>query len=317
MGSKTLCACDRTCEKLISANLKLLDTIQVPFPTQVKALSDVHEAGLWLRPYRGIPRGPRLSRFDVIYLDESARILACSENFREIEFRPIHGKVSSAIILRSHTISSVRIKEGDQLRICSDRKVLAGDTEMDQGSQCSNSVALHHLSFSLPKSRESLPSNASTPPAHAKQEGLSPMDHFLRWLFDPRRGYRMPAPALVAYYWTGGAPKATKLGDVSTSGLYLLTGERWSPGTRIVMTLQRVGACTDPENTTRVESEVVRWGNDGVGCRIVKSGIASRGTDGILEKKRFARKAFQKFLIRTAGPDGERLDKPNAEYWDR
>ena len=41
----------------------------------------------------------------------------------------------------------------------------------------------------------------------------------LRWLFPPtasddrRRGERIPAPGLVAYYWTGGAPQAYRAGQ--------------------------------------------------------------------------------------------------------
>jgi hypothetical protein len=85
---------------------------------------------------------------------------------------------------------------------------------------------------------------------------------FLHWLFplpaasDRRRGERLPALGLVAYYWTGGAPQPYQLGDVSQSGLYLLTEERWLPGTRIVMTLQRErGSDETSDDIHRVESE--------------------------------------------------------------
>src|SRR5579859_6963532 len=151
MSAKMVCACDRTCEKLISTNLNVLDTVHVPFPAQVEALSDIREAGFWISPFRGIPRGPRLSRFDVIYLDEACRVIACSENFTEVEFQPILGKISSVIVLPAHTISSVRMKAGDQFRICKDGRMIAGAKEIyevgesvGQEIRCANNVVLHH-----------------------------------------------------------------------------------------------------------------------------------------------------------------------------
>lgn len=127
---------------------------------------------------------------------------------------------------------------------------------------------------------------------------------FLRWLFPPRvesdrrRGERMAAPGLVAYYWTGGAPQSFRLGDVSQSGLYLLTEERWLPGTRIVMTLQ----LNDGEDIHRVESEVIRWGVDGVGCAFVESGFVDLNSGEIVEEQKFDHTAFKQFLHRVQHP---------------
>jgi hypothetical protein len=43
---------------------------------------------------------------------------------------------------------------------------------------------------------------------------------------DPRRVSREPAPGLAAHFWTGAAPEAHRVRDVSSSGLYLVTDER-------------------------------------------------------------------------------------------
>ena len=40
---------------------------------------------------------------------------------------------------------------------------------------------------------------------------------------DRRRSKRHPLPGLVAYYWTGGTPQAHQIGDISSTGFYLLT----------------------------------------------------------------------------------------------
>jgi hypothetical protein len=109
---------------------------------------------------------------------------------------------------------------------------------------------------------------------------------FLRWLFpeltirtapkprDRRRASRLPLPGLVAYFFTGGAPTPHKIGDISVTGFYLQTEERWMPGTIIRMTLQRLGAKGQEtgENIT-VHSRVVRWGADGGGFEFVLSGF--------------------------------------------
>jgi hypothetical protein len=131
---------------------------------------------------------------------------------------------------------------------------------------------------------------------------------FLRWFFpkvapsDRRRGERMPEPGLVAYYWTGGSPNSYPVGNVSSSGLYLVTEERWLPGTRIVMTLQRNGpAAVKADDVCRVESKVVRWGDDGVGCEFVESGFFDMNNGEVIEGLKFDREALERFLLRGRG----------------
>jgi hypothetical protein len=58
--------------------------------------------------------------------------------------------------------------------------------------------------------------------------------------------------------------------DISTSGLYVVTEERWYPGTLVLMTLQRSdGGDEVTERTISVQSRAVRWGPDGVGLQFV------------------------------------------------
>jgi hypothetical protein len=75
---------------------------------------------------------------------------------------------------------------------------------------------------------------------------------------------------LSAYYWNGGTPNAHNIRDVSSSGLYLLTEDRWYPGTLILMTLQDLD---DTKNGSKpvisVKVRAVRWGDDGVGLQFV------------------------------------------------
>jgi hypothetical protein len=120
-----------------------------------------------------------------------------------------------------------------------------------------------------------------------------------RWLFpdspDPRRAVRKHVNGLVAHFFTGGVPHAHEIRDVSASGLFVVTAERWYPGTVIRMTLTRAeGGQTPAERSITVHARAVRWGNDGVGLEFV------------LEPQREGRRAD---LVRFDPADGERLNR--------
>jgi PilZ domain len=89
---------------------------------------------------------------------------------------------------------------------------------------------------------------------------------------DHRKAQRMKAPLLVAYYWDGAAPMAHAVQDISSTGFYLLTGERWLPGTMVTMTLQRTDIVNKNSGTIShlaVMSKVVRLDKNGVGFTFI------------------------------------------------
>jgi hypothetical protein len=93
-----------------------------------------------------------------------------------------------------------------------------------------------------------------------------------RWLFpdsssqDKRSGARKPAPGLVAHFWTGGPPKSQNVRDISATGMFVVTEERWYPGTQILITLTKTLHDGPPaERSITVLATAVRWGDDGVG----------------------------------------------------
>jgi hypothetical protein len=114
------------------------------------------------------------------------------------------------------------------------------------------------------------------------------------WSPDPRRAPREPATGLAAYYWTGGPPEAHPVRDISSTGLYVVTEERWYPGTLILMTLQNHGSGDEvAERTICVHSRAVRWGKDGVGLQFV---LQNGGGDASMAAA--DRKALDRFLQR-------------------
>jgi PilZ domain len=100
------------------------------------------------------------------------------------------------------------------------------------------------------------------------------MNSLKRWwkgLFskDRRKSDRRKAPNLGVYYWTGAAPVQHEVRDISPTGVYVVTDERWYPGTIVKMTLQRTDGTEEIVEHISVESKAVRWGEDGVGLSFV------------------------------------------------
>jgi Flp pilus assembly protein TadG len=94
------------------------------------------------------------------------------------------------------------------------------------------------------------------------------------WLFaeDRRQAQRLQSLPLVAFYWDGKEPVAHAVLNISSSGLYLLTDQRWYPGTVVSVTLQRAKASdADPNRAISVHGKVVRSAPDGVGLEFIWS----------------------------------------------
>ncbi len=95
-----------------------------------------------------------------------------------------------------------------------------------------------------------------------------------RWLLqedeEPRRAARFKQPELIVHYWGGTAAGQREVRDISDSGAYIYTAERWYAGTiiRVVFQTQRMNVVDDgarlPEGTICINCRVVRHGDDGV-----------------------------------------------------
>jgi c-di-GMP-binding flagellar brake protein YcgR len=88
-----------------------------------------------------------------------------------------------------------------------------------------------------------------------------------------RKAERRSVPGLVAYYWDGGPPTSHPIREISLTGMYLLTDQRWYPGTMLMMRLQQVDSHdSDPDRAIMVHAKAVRWGTNGVGMAFVAKG---------------------------------------------
>jgi len=93
------------------------------------------------------------------------------------------------------------------------------------------------------------------------------------------------ARSLAAYYWSGAAPAPHAVRDVSVLGAFIVTSEKWYPGTIINLTLQRGSQVARGDDVLSLRSRVGTPGPDGVRLQF-------------LYLNRHEREAARKFLHR-------------------
>jgi hypothetical protein len=95
------------------------------------------------------------------------------------------------------------------------------------------------------------------------------MKRFMKWLLPEQRvANRHSMPPLVAYLGMMRSSKQYQIGDVSVAGFYMMTEERWLPGTGFPVTLERTDAIGNGA-VLSVYVTVVRIGIDGVALKFV------------------------------------------------
>jgi PilZ domain len=95
------------------------------------------------------------------------------------------------------------------------------------------------------------------------------------WLLGSN-GDRLPEDAerlLAAYYWDGAVPVPHKVRNVSAHGAYILTSQKWYPGTVVDLSLEynTQPAGTNPVSklSIAVRSRIISHGPDGMGVEFV------------------------------------------------
>jgi hypothetical protein len=78
-------------------------------------------------------------------------------------------------------------------------------------------------------------------------------------------------PRLTGYCVAGGPSTPYEVRDISVLGFYMITDQRWTPGTVIRVTLRALRSDGGFHDSITVFSRVVRWGPDGGGFEFVFS----------------------------------------------
>jgi hypothetical protein len=313
MEGQKYCVYNQTRESFLSLGVTVADSSGVPLRELSDKLAIKADSGLWMTPFRGLPPAQGISPVDLVYLDSEYRVIQEIESFPTSTVESVMDQAASALVLPAHTIYSSQTQPGDQLVIC-----IANEMERRLERLSSAFTAASNTSAGI-SSREKQPENGATRPdalpvSSARGETMfqgsettnsfeprtgksSSLKTWLsNWLSsDRRRANRQPLPGLVAYYWTGSAPRAYQIADISSTGFYLLTEERWFPGTMVLMTLQRTdGSGRNLDDSVAIQSRVVRWGSDGLGLAFV----VSTSSDSTLRQNGVDRKTLERFLGR-------------------
>lgn len=321
MESGKFCVYNQTRESFLSLGVVVADTAAKQLKVLMENLSIETDGGLWLSPFRGVPATKGLTPVDLIYLDSDNRVIQAIESFPNYTIEATREQPASALVLAVRTIFSTQTQPGDMLLICvaDEMEERLSPSSNRSGRKTSVPVDLSAASRTTASAvAESLPEAdrvAELQVAHQRLVEKDSVDadairnaswfiRFLRWLSTDRRGSkRHPLPGLVAYYWTGGAPQAFHIADISTNGLYLLTDERWFPGTMILMTLQRTNTDgDDPDDFISVLTKVIRWGTDGVGLSFVPSNTVDLNSGEPLPETGVGKKALHRFIQRVQQP---------------
>jgi hypothetical protein len=84
-------------------------------------------------------------------------------------------------------------------------------------------------------------------------------------LLPHRRDVRFPAKELDATYSTNTRQKSVRIKDLSPTGIYLFTDDRWAPGAGVPLTLRKWSIQErSPLSSLRIHASVIRHGPDGV-----------------------------------------------------
>lgn len=137
---------------------------------------------------------------------------------------------------------------------------------------------------------------------------------------DRRRAQRHLSPPIMAFYWDGGVSSPHEVPDISNTGIYVKTEDRWTPSTLLRVTLQRTSEETqESEETLMVQCRVVRTGTDGVGMAIMLAEEDQSDFPAALETmatRRQLTKFLERLLAEATGnpiPEAPYLPFPEAE----
>ena len=118
MNRLTYCVYNETRECFLSLNVAIADNTVSRLRGLIGKLRLRVDEGVWIVPSHGIHTIGVLFSLDLIYLDESNRVVELVEHFSPFRISPWRSQSASVLELPTHTIYSSQTQPGDQLLIC-------------------------------------------------------------------------------------------------------------------------------------------------------------------------------------------------------
>jgi hypothetical protein len=211
---------------------------------------DSPEQAYWIAPVHRLKTLGIYSPHDLVYLDQAQKIVDLIEFFPMPGLAPRCVDAQSLIVFPEHTIDASDTQAGNQLVICAPEemevRLRRAFTFQRENTDTSGSAG--------PMTR--IGNRRSTGEAH-----------------DRRGAHRKRSLSWCAEYRNHDGMVVESVRDLSGTGLYLLTNERWPIGTRVSMTLHLTeGQANETANPVLVHLKVTRWAADGLGLEFLGSG---------------------------------------------
>jgi uncharacterized membrane protein (UPF0127 family) len=118
MQKPKYCVYNQTRESFLSLGIAIADTPVARLKGLIGKLTLGLDEGLWIVPSRGIHTVGVLFPLDLVYLDESYKVIHAVESFPTFRISPLISQAASVLELPTHTIYSSQTQPGDQLVIC-------------------------------------------------------------------------------------------------------------------------------------------------------------------------------------------------------
>lgn len=118
MDKKTYCVYNQTRECFLCLGVAPADTTFARLKGLIGKLKLKLDEGLWVVPSQGVHTIGVFFPLDLIYLDDSYRVIHVIEHFPRFRIAPLRRQATSVLELPTHTIYSSQTQPGDQLVIC-------------------------------------------------------------------------------------------------------------------------------------------------------------------------------------------------------
>lgn len=289
--SRNRCAYNKTRGYILGVEIACGDFNTASLADRLPMLTPKSGAGLWMVPFKGIPATDLPVPLDLIYLDKNCRVIETVEFFPTFRVSPSSPPAASLLALPVHSVFASHTQPGDLVAFGHIEDV-EQELALLFGSGAAANAAHEAMATKpapvavvapapqreeiLPRVVPDAPASVEEAPKPAFQKNETPKKKsWLQRLLapeppEPRKNSRESVPGLIAYFFTGATPVAHTVRDISFSGLYVVTDERWYPGTLVQMTLKKT-----EEGMPRTEYSIsltvksLRWGNDGVGVAFI------------------------------------------------
>lgn len=248
MDTLRYCAYNQNSESFLSLSVSIAAGALARLKNTFSASSFRADEGAWLTTPRGWSTISVSARRDLIYLDQEHKVVDVVESLPRLQLAPERQQAASILALPVRSIYASQTQPGNQLLICA----------VDDMEFRLRSIPQAEALDKLIEQVDQIPAGRSWAPLGLPR--------------DRRTAFRKRWPRLIAYDTAGAEMSVHGIRDISATGLYLMTRERWPLGAQVKMTLQRTDGLDDNSmNPITVQLRVSRWGVDGVGLEFLQA----------------------------------------------